>query len=59
MLTSTDDSSHNLPTTQIQPWSDENAVAVEPINTTQPSSGMETHIHYIVCSHSIEIVQVT
>ena len=48
MLTSTDDSSHNLPTTQIQPWSDENAVAVKPINTTQPLSGMDTCIHYIV-----------
>ena len=44
MLTSTDDSSQNLPTTQIQPWSDDNAVAVEPINTTQPSSGMDTYV---------------
>ena len=49
MLTSTDDSSQNLLTTQIQPWSDKNTVAVEPImNTTKPSSGMDTHIHYIV-----------
>ena len=48
MLTSADDSSQNLSTTQIQPWSDDNAVAMEPINTTEPSSGMETHIHYIV-----------
>ena len=48
MLTSTDDSSQNLPTTQTLPWSDENAVAVKPINTTEPSSGMDTYIHYIV-----------
>ena len=48
MLTSTDDSSQNLPTTQTLPWSDENAGAVEPINNTQPSSGMDMYVHIVV-----------
>lgn len=67
ILSSNDDSSHSLPTTQIQPQSDihshENAVAVGPVvNTTQPSCGMDIvylFIHYAlyICSYSVKILQ--